>query len=69
MKISIELDQDNQAFKEGYFSKRNCLIRETQRILYDWVVVKAPYGEQGFHKGWLYDLNGNKCGKWEVINK
>ena len=71
MKINIEIDQSNAAFEQGYDSltgMSNSAI-ETQRILHELVRWKLPFQGQGFHEGPIYDLNGNKCGKWEVINK
>ena len=61
MKIYIELNQDNAAFEDGPI--------ETQRILHELIKWKFPIEVQGFHEGPIYDKNGNKCGKWEVINK
>ena len=63
MKINIDIDKSNDAF-----TGENDWI-ETQRILADLVRKKLPFQGQGFHTGIIRDLNGNKCGKWEVINK
>lgn len=60
MTLKIEINMDNAAFE-------SCNGFEVARVLRELSTdVEELYFEAGFAKG-LYDLNGNKVGKAEVL--
>jgi hypothetical protein len=56
MKMNMNFEMDNDAFYERY---------EFERILKD-VVEKY---NQGFSEHAIMDVNGNKVGRWEIIDE
>ena len=56
MKLRIELDMDNDAF-------RNRMATETARILSE-IARKI---KNGATEGKAMDLNGNGAGQWEIV--
>jgi len=55
MKFKCEIDMDNAAFKES--------PEELERCLND-VIDSYDWGSR--LNGFVYDLNGNKVGQWEI---
>lgn len=64
MKFTLSIDCDNAAFEEFGLAEAARLLRIVADKVAD--IDGPPWRMTG--EAPLYDINGNKCGRWEIIN-